>query len=96
MVLQEFGTYNRAFHFSIIELSRMNRLSRLIRKLWDALDIYRTVYFRDPVNRERIHAEHQEIIDALKVRYAQALIRAQSNHGEHASRPGPPGLYKER
>jgi DNA-binding GntR family transcriptional regulator len=75
---------NRAFHFAIIELSGMNRLSRLIRQLWDASDIYRTVYFRDPVNRERIHSEHQEIIDALKARDAQALIRAQSNHREHA------------
>jgi len=75
---------NRAFHFAIIELSGMNRLSRLIRQLWDASDIYRTVYFRDPVNRERIHSEHQEIMDALKSRDAQALIRAQNNHREHA------------
>ena len=75
---------NRAVHFAIIELSGMNRLSRLIRQLWDASDIYRTVYFRDPVNRERIHSEHQEIMDALKSRDAQALIRAQNNHREHA------------
>jgi len=75
---------NRAFHFSIIELSGMNRLSRLIRQLWDASDIYRTVYFRDSVNRERVHSEHREIIDALKARDAQALIRAQNSHREQA------------
>ena len=75
---------NRAFHFAIIELSGMNRLSRLIRQLWDASDIYRTVYFRDPVNRERVHSEHREIIDALKARDAQALIRAQNSHREQA------------
>ena len=75
---------NRAFHFSIIELSGMNRLSRLIRQLWDASDIYRTVYFRDSVNRERIRSEHREIIDALKARDAQALIRAQNAHREQA------------
>jgi DNA-binding GntR family transcriptional regulator len=75
---------NRAFHFSIIELSGMNRLSRLIRQLWDASDIYRTVYFRDPVNRERVHSEHREIIDALKARDAQALIGAQNSHREQA------------
>ena len=62
----------------------MNRLSRLIRQLWDASDIYRTVYFRDPVNRERVHSEHREIIDALKARDAQALIRAQNSHREQA------------
>ena len=75
---------NRAFHVAIIELSGMNRLSRLIRQLWDASDIYRTVYFRDPVNRERVHSEHREIIDALKARDAQALIRAQNSHREQA------------
>jgi DNA-binding GntR family transcriptional regulator len=75
---------NRAFHFAIIELSGMNRLSRLIRQLWDASDIYRTVYFRDPVNRERVHSEHREIIDALKARDAQALIGAQNSHREQA------------
>lgn len=75
---------NRAFHLSIIELSGMQRLSRLIRQLWDASDIYRTVYFRDPINRERITAEHREILDALKARDASALIKAQDHHREQA------------
>jgi len=75
---------NRAFHLSIIELSGMNRLSRLIRQLWDASDIYRTVYFREESNRERIFAEHQEIFRALQARDAQALIKAQNHHREQA------------
>jgi DNA-binding GntR family transcriptional regulator len=75
---------NRAFHLSIIELSGMNRLSRLIRQLWDATDIYRTVYFRDESNRERIFTEHQEIFRALQARDAQALIKAQNHHREQA------------
>jgi DNA-binding GntR family transcriptional regulator len=75
---------NRAFHLSIIELSGMNRLNRLIRQLWDSSDIYRTVYFREESNRERIFAEHQEIFAALKARDAQALIRAQNHHREQA------------
>lgn len=75
---------NRAFHFAIIELSGRHRLSRLIGQLWDASDIYRTVYFRDPVNRKRINAEHQEIIDALRARDAQALIAAQNHHRDQA------------
>ena len=75
---------NRAFHLSIIELSGMNRLSRLIRQLWDASDIYRTVYFREESNRERIFAEHHEIFTALKARDTQALIRAQNHHREQA------------
>ena len=75
---------NRAFHFAIIELSGMNRLSRLIRQLWDASDIYRTVYFRDAKNRDRIKAEHREILSALRARDAQALIAAQNHHRHEA------------
>ncbi len=75
---------NRAFHLSIIELSGMNRLSRLIRQLWDASDIYRTVYFREESNRERIFTEHQEIFRALQARDAHALIKAQNHHREQA------------
>ena len=75
---------NRAFHFAIIELSGLNRLSRLIRQLWDASDIYRTVYFQDSVNRDRINIEHKKIIDALKSRDASALIAAQNHHRDEA------------
>jgi DNA-binding GntR family transcriptional regulator len=82
--IQELTEANRAFHFAIIELSGMNRLSRLIRQLWDASDIYRTVYFRDPVNRDRINLEHKKIIDALKSRDATALIAAQNHHRDAA------------
>lgn len=75
---------NRAFHLAIIDLSGMNRLSRLIRQLWDASDIYRTVYFRDANNRERIKVEHREILEALRERDAQALITAQNHHRDEA------------
>ena len=45
---------NRAFHFAIFELASQPRLTRMIRVLWDATDAYRAVYFREPVNRERV------------------------------------------
>jgi DNA-binding GntR family transcriptional regulator len=82
--VQELTEANRAFHFAIIELSGLSRLSRLIRQLWDASDIYRTVYFQDSVNRDRINVEHKKIIDALKSRDAAALIAAQNHHRDEA------------
>lgn len=75
---------NRAFHFAIIELSGMHRLGRLIRQLWDASDIYRTVYFRNAENRARVKSEHREILSALKARDAEALIAAQNHHRDEA------------
>ena len=82
--IDELSRTNRQFHLSIIELSGMNRLCRLIRQLWDASDIYRTVYFREETNRERIFSEHEEIFRALEARDAAALIRAQNQHREQA------------
>ena len=82
--IDELSRTNRQFHLSIIELSGMNRLCRLIRQLWDASDIYRTVYFREETNRERIFSEHEEIFRALEAHDAAALIRAQNQHREQA------------
>jgi DNA-binding GntR family transcriptional regulator len=71
---------NRAFHFAIFDLAGRPRLSRLIRQLWDATDVYRTVYFRDQDNLERIAHEHRAMIKALHNRNPDELIRIQDTH----------------
>ncbi len=53
-------------------------------KTWHRIRSAMRVVVRQDVSAKKTWQEHQEIIDALKVRDAQALIRAQSNHGEHA------------
>lgn len=42
---------NRAFHFGIYQLSKMPRLLRMIRLLWDSSDAYRALYFSSAENR---------------------------------------------
>jgi DNA-binding GntR family transcriptional regulator len=77
---------NRAFHFAIFDLAGMPRLSRLIRQLWDATDVYRTVYFNDVVNRDRIQREHRAMLQALKKRDAEELIGLQIRHRTNSVR----------
>ena len=75
---------NRAFHFAIFELSEMPRLIRLLRQLWDATDVYRSVYFTHAANRERILLEHDEILDALSARSVARTIKWHDTHRENS------------
>lgn len=75
---------NRAFHFAIFELASQPRLTRMIRVLWDATDAYRAVYFREPVNRERVFHEHRAMLEALRSRDADALTALQEEHRAHS------------
>ena len=75
---------NRAFHFAIFDAARRPRLTRLIRQLWDATDVYRSVYFQAAPNRTRIAREHRAMLKALRQRDAAALIDIQSTHRANA------------
>lgn len=75
---------NRAFHFAIFDAARRPRLTRLIRQLWDATDVYRSVYFQAEANRTRIAREHRAMLKALRQGDAQALIEIQSTHRANA------------
>ena len=47
---------NRALHFALYEASQRPRLVRLVRILWDATDVYRSLYYargREPGPRRR-------------------------------------------
>jgi len=75
---------NRAFHFAMFDAAGRPRLSRLIRQLWDSTDVYRTVYFHDPANRERVTAEHRSMVRALRDRKTDDLVRLQADHRANA------------
>jgi DNA-binding GntR family transcriptional regulator len=62
----------------------MPRLSRTLRQLWDATDVYRAVYFAQHANRARVAHEHTEILAALRAGDAQAAVAAQAAHRDHS------------
>jgi len=75
---------NRRFHFLLFDAAGMPRLSRALRQLWDATDVYRSVYFAAPTNRARVTHEHVDLVAALRARDAEAAVAAQAAHRDHS------------
>ncbi len=75
---------NRRFHFALFDAAGMPRLSRLLRQLWDASDLYRALYFQQAANRGRVQAEHAEMVEAIRDRDTNRTIRLHDAHREHS------------
>jgi DNA-binding GntR family transcriptional regulator len=75
---------NRQFHMTLFECADMPRLVRLIRTLWDTTDAYRSMYYGDAGNRDRVVAEHRATLGALRRRDADEAVSTLNVHREHA------------
>ena len=75
---------NRRFHFGLIECADMPRLSRLVRILWDATDVYRSRYYADDRHRRHVHDEHRAVIDAVRAGDAAGAVSLLRQHRERA------------
>jgi DNA-binding GntR family transcriptional regulator len=75
---------NREFHFLLFDAAAMPRLSRTLRQLWDATDVYRSVYFSGAANRARVRTEHAELVAALGARDAERAVAAQHAHRDNS------------
>jgi DNA-binding GntR family transcriptional regulator len=75
---------NRRFHFALIEACALPRLVRLIRLLWDATEVYRSVYFNEADNRARVEAEHRALMAAVRAGDAVRTLSVLTAHREHA------------
>ena len=71
---------NRDFHFLLFDAAGMPRLSRTLRQLWDATDVYRGVYFAGTGNRLRVADDHATLVAALRARDVRAAVAAQKSH----------------
>ncbi|MQY10090.1 HTH-type transcriptional regulator McbR [Streptomyces sp. RB5] len=75
---------NRRFHFTLFEASGMPRLTRLISTLWDSTDAYRSLYYTQTPNRERVLHEHRAVLTALRAGDIDAAVRWLDEHRAHA------------
>jgi len=75
--------HNRSFHFRLMEPCGKERLLAMIGQLWDATNVYRSVYYADPVARDRVSREHAHIIDLATTRSTDRLIVALNEHRDH-------------
>lgn len=75
---------NRRFHFAIFDASGLPRLSRILRQLWEATDVYRALYFQAEENRDRVALEHAAMLAALRRGDPAALIALHDEHRDHS------------
>lgn len=75
---------NRRFHFGLLEAARMPRLSRLVRVLWDATDVYRSLYYSDGDHRDAVHDEHRAVLQAVREGDAELAVSLLRAHRERA------------
>jgi DNA-binding GntR family transcriptional regulator len=57
---------NRAFHFSIFELSPLKLIIAQLKPLWELSDSFRGAYMISSATLEQMHAEHARIVDRLE------------------------------
>lgn len=75
---------NRLFHFTVFEAATMPRMADMIRMLWDSTEHYRSRYFATPAHRERVRAEHAEIMRAVARGDAATAAELSRQHRDHA------------
>ena len=57
---------------------------RLIRLLWDATEVYRSIYFSAEHNREIVMAEHRAVVAAVSAGDAVTALAVLADHRRHA------------
>jgi len=75
---------NRRLHFAILEACALPRLVWLIRLLWDATEVYRSVYYNEAGNRRLVEAEHRALVVAARAGDVPAALMVLTQHREHA------------
>jgi DNA-binding GntR family transcriptional regulator len=80
----EMARANRRFHFSLVGACGMPRLVRIIEVLWDATEVYRSIYFTDEVNRDRVDGEHRRLVEAVRDGDAERALSVLEAHRRHA------------
>jgi DNA-binding GntR family transcriptional regulator len=75
---------NRRFHFGLIEAAHMPRLMKLVRVLWDATDVYRSLYYAESKHRKAVHDEHRQVLDAVRQGDAEEAVTLLRRHRQRA------------
>lgn len=75
---------NRRFHLSLVEACGLPRLVWIIRLLWDATEVYRSVYYADDSNRRLAGDEHADLMLAVRRGDVDAALGVLAAHREHA------------
>lgn len=85
-VLWERKKVNRRFHFHLLELSPLDLVRAEVARLWNMSEFYRSLYAYEEDTHRRIVTEHERIIEAVRARDNEELVRASDDHRTAAER----------
>jgi len=73
---------SRRFHFALVAPARMRRLEAMVESAWNLTEAYRPMAFISDTERELLHADHGEMLDAFTAGNAAALLALATAHHE--------------
>jgi DNA-binding GntR family transcriptional regulator len=71
---------NRQFHFLLFDASPMQLIRQEVSKLWYMSGFYRSLYLYETDSFAHLSDEHDQIIEAVKVRDVKRLIKEADKH----------------
>jgi len=80
----ELKEVNESFHMLIFNTAKMPYFVEQIEAAWSRVRPYRSFLYNPPAERRRIDADHRAIVDALRVRDADEVIRLHDLHRKAA------------
>jgi DNA-binding GntR family transcriptional regulator len=77
---QVYHRESRRFHLALIEPCRMHRLLHMFESAWNVTEPFQPMRYLPGPERERLHADHEEMLDAFIARDGEALLRCSGHH----------------
>ena len=71
---------NRRFHFALITPCRMHRLLNMFESAWNVTEPLQPMRYLPRPERDQLHADHTEMLDAFTARDAAALLASSGRH----------------
>ena len=71
---------SRRFHLALITPCRMHRLLTMFESAWNVTEPFQPMQYVPGPERDQLHADHQEMLDAFTARDAAALLASSGRH----------------
>jgi DNA-binding GntR family transcriptional regulator len=75
---------NKRFHFAVLDSGDQSQTMRMIRLLWASTEAYRAIYYDAADDRRAAHGAHERIVDAIRRRDVDRLLRELDAHRQRA------------
>jgi DNA-binding GntR family transcriptional regulator len=78
--LRAYHRESRGFHFALLAPARMRRFVGMVEAAWNLTESYRPMAHLTDADRQRLHADHREMLAAFVAGDAPALLSCAAEH----------------